>query len=144
VSIQENIRLDEEMNAAINAHDVERLVALVSEDVFVTNTAQPAIRGNEAFGQYFRGTFETFPDYAQVVKNRVVSEDQVATEIEFSGTQQGPLSMGPGDPIPATGKKIAVSGAYFLRIQNGKMVEVHQHPDMVAFLMQLGLMPGPG
>ena len=145
MSIQENIRLDEEFIAATCAHDVERLMALLSDDVVVTNVGLPEpIRGNAVYGQHYQGIFESFPDYRVVVKNRVVGEDQVATEVEFSGTHQGPLSLGPGNPIPATDKKFTASGAYFARVHNGKIIEMHQHPDIAGFLMQLGLMSTPG
>lgn len=78
-----------------------------------------------------------------MVKNRIVSENQVAAELEFTGTNTGPLQMAPGAPaIPATGKKVTGKGTYFVRIQNGKAVEVHSYPDAAGLMMQLGLMPG--
>jgi steroid delta-isomerase-like uncharacterized protein len=144
MSNQENIKLDEECIAAINAHDVERYVALLADDVVATNVALPEpLRGKAAYGQFFQDTFDAFPDYTLVVKNRVVSEDQIATELVFSGTHSGPLHLGPGDPIPSTGRKFAAQGAYFARVRNGRIVEVHMHPDMAGFLMQLGLIPTP-
>jgi steroid delta-isomerase-like uncharacterized protein len=145
MSVQENIKLDEELNEAINAHDVERIMALLADDVVATNVAFPEpIRGKVAYGQFYQGSFDAFSDYTVVVKNRVVSEDRVATEIEFSGTHTGPLVLGPGNPIPPTGNKFAAQGAYFFRVREGKIAEIHMHPDIAGFLMQLGLLPAPG
>ena len=79
------------------------------------------------------------------VKNRVATEDQVADELEFSGTDKGPIQGPPGTPpLPATGKRVTgAKGTYFGRIRDGKVVEVHTYPDMAGLLMQLGLMPPP-
>ena len=145
MSVQENIKIDEELVAAANAHDVERIMALVADDVVATNVARPEpMRGKEAYRQFYQHTFDTYTGYTIEVKNRVVSEDQVATEIVFSGTHTGPLALGPGDPIPPTGNKFAADGAYFLRVRDGKIAEVHMHPDIAGFLMQLGVLPTPG
>jgi predicted ester cyclase len=69
----------------------------------------------------------------------------VAAEIEFVGTNSGPLQLAPGaPPIPATGKKVNGKGTYFVRFKDGKAVEVHSYPDAAGMMMQLGLMPMPG
>jgi steroid delta-isomerase-like uncharacterized protein len=145
MSVQENIRLDEEFIAAWNAHDADRAVAQLSDDVVWQDVGNPEpMRGKAAARQFIQSWFSAFPDLKAVVKNRVVSEDQVAAETEFSGTNSGPLQMAPGAPaIPATGKKVTGKGTYFVRIQNGKAVEVHSYPDAAGLMMQLGLIPPP-
>ncbi|MBI3959292.1 MAG: ester cyclase [Chloroflexi bacterium] len=145
MSVQENIRLDEEFIAAWDAHDADRAVALMSEDVVWQDVASPEpARGKAAARQFMQSWFTAFPDISTVVKNRVVSEDQVATEAEFTGTNSGPLQLAPGAPaIPATGKKVTGKGVYFARIHDGKMVEMHSYPDAAGLMMQLGLVPPP-
>ena len=146
MSTQENIKLDEEFIAGWNARDVDRAVAVLSDDVVWQDLGSPEpLRGKDAARQLIRGWFAAFPDLDSVVKNRVVTEDQVAVEVEFTGTNTGPLQMAAGAPaIPATGKKVQNRGVYFLRIRNGKGVEVHSYPDAAGLMMQLGLMPMPG
>jgi steroid delta-isomerase-like uncharacterized protein len=128
-----------------NAHDVDGAVAILSDDVVWHDVGSPEpFRGKEAVRAYIQSWFTAFPDMNTTVKNRVATEDQVAAEVEFSGTNTDPLQMGPGaPPIPATGKKISGKGTYFVRIQGGKAVEVHTYPDAARMMMQLGLMPGP-
>jgi SnoaL-like polyketide cyclase len=46
--------------------------------------------------------------------------------------------------IPATGKQTMVNGVDLFRMQDGKQAEHWGGPDMLSFLMQLGVMPGPG
>jgi steroid delta-isomerase-like uncharacterized protein len=146
MSIQENLKLDEENFAAWNAHDVDRSLALYSEDVTWQDVSVPqALQGREAVRQYIQGWFTAFPDIKLTVKNRLVTEDQVAGELEWIGTQTGSLQFGEGMPaLPPTGKKVIGKGTYFVRVKDNKAVEVHTYPDTAGLMMQLGLMPMPG
>ena len=146
MSVQDNLKFDEENIAAWNAHDVERSVALFPDEVTWQDVGSPqAFDGKDAVRQYIQGWFSAFPDMQITVKNRVITEDQVAAEVEFSGTNTGPLELAPGAPaIPATGKKVIGKGTYFVRFKDGKPVEVHSYPDAAGMMMQLGLLPMPG
>ena len=146
MSVQDNLKIDEENIAAWNAHDVDRFLAIVSDDIMWNDVSNPQpFQGKEAVRQYMQGWFSAFPDMKITVTNRLVTEDQVAGELEFTGTNSGPLQFGPGGPaIPATGKQANGKATYFVRIKNGKAVEVHTYPDTAGMMMQLGLMPMPG
>jgi steroid delta-isomerase-like uncharacterized protein len=143
--IQDNLKADEEEIAAWNAHDVERAVAVFPDDIVWLDTGSPLpLEGKDALRQYLQGWFTAFPDIQITVTNRVVSEDQVASELDFTGTNRGDLQLAPGATIPATGKKVNGKGTYFVRFKDGKPVEVHSYPDLAGMMMQLGLMPMPG
>jgi len=53
--------------------------------------------------------------------NRLVGEDAVAAELELTGTNTGPMMMA-GKKIPPTGKSVAGKGAYFARVEEGKVI----------------------
>jgi predicted ester cyclase len=72
--------------------------------------------------------------------NRVVSDDAVAAEVQFTGTNTGPMMMG-GKEIPPTGKSVIGKGTYFARVMGGKVVEFNSYPDIAGMMMQLGFMP---
>jgi steroid delta-isomerase-like uncharacterized protein len=146
MSIQDNVKFDEKNFELWNAHDIDGSLALYSEHIVWQDVGIPQpLHGREAVRQYIQGWFSAFPDIQLTVTNRVVNEDQVAGELEWSGTQSGPLQLGPGTPaVPATGKKVIGKGTYFVRIQDNKAVEVHTYPDNVGLMIQLGLMPMPG
>lgn len=146
MSVQDNIKLDEEEIAAWNAHDVERALVVFPDDVVWHDISSPqAFNNKDAIRQYLQGWFSAFPDIKITVTNRVVTEDQVAAEIDFVGTNSGPLQLAPSSPaIPATGRKVTGKGTYFVRFKGGKPVEVHSYPDAAGMMMQLGLMPMPG
>jgi steroid delta-isomerase-like uncharacterized protein len=145
MSIPDNMRFDDEEIAAWNAHDADRAAAIFSNDVLWIDTGSPQpMKGKDAIRQYLQGWFSAFPDIKLTVKNRVVTEDQVAAELEFVGTNSGNLQLAPGATIPATGKTIHGRGTYFVRFRDGKPVEVHSYPDLAGMMMQLGLIPMPG
>ena len=146
MSIQENLKLDEANFVAWNAHDVDGSLANYSDDIVWIDVgiAEPQ-RGKEAVREYIQGWFSAFPDIHITVKNRLVTEDQIAGELEWNGTQSGPLEWAPGAPaLPATGKKVIGKATYFVRVKDGKALEVHTYPDNAGLMMQLGLMPIPG
>ena len=144
MSVQENLKYDEEEIAAWNAHDVERAAAVFPDDVIWHDTGSPQPMNKDGLRQYLQGWFSSFPDIQITVTNRVVTEDQVASELEFTGTNSGDLQLAPGATIPATGRTVHGKGTYFVRFRDGKPVEVHSYPDLAGMMMQLGLMPMPG
>lgn len=145
MSIQDNLKHDEEEIAAWNAHDVERALAVFPDEIVWLDTGSPQpLQGKDALRQYLQGWFSAFPDIKITVKNRVVTDDQIASELEFDGTNSGGLQLAPGAAIPATGRVVHGKGTYFVRFKDGKPVEVHSYPDLAGMMMQLGLMPMPG
>lgn len=145
MSVQENIRLDEEFLASWDSHDVDRGLAVLSEDVVWYDVASPEpMRGKAAARPYLQAWYTAFPDLKSKVKDRVVTEDRVATEIEFTGTNQGSLQFSAAGPaIAPTGKQVRGKGTYFLHIRDGKIIELHTYPDTMGLMMQLGLMGQP-
>ena len=90
--------------------------------------------------QYAQGWFTAFPDMSVKQTNRVVSDEAVATEVQFTGTNTGPMMMA-GKEIPPPGKSVAGKGTYFARVKDGKVVEFNSYPDIAGMMMQLGFMP---
>lgn len=146
MSVQENTRLDEQFLGSWSTHDPDQTLSVLADDAIWIDVGVPeAMRDRETIRNYIVSWFTAFPDLTTPWFNRVVSEDQVATEVRWSGTNSGPLQMAPGTPaIPATGKRVNGHGAYFLKVRNGKVVEVHTHPDVAGIMMQLGMVPSPG
>jgi steroid delta-isomerase-like uncharacterized protein len=141
MSKEELERLDDEGLAAWNSHDAEALAGLFADD-FVWNdwTLPQPIRDKDGIRQYFNGWVTAFPDMQAKVTWRVVGEDEVASEIEFTGTNTGPMAMA-GNEIPPTNKPVIGRGTYFLRVRDGKVVEFNSHPDVAGIMMQMGMIP---
>src|SRR3989344_3369939 len=97
MSVQNNVKLDEEFLAGWNEQSVDRSMGIFSEDAVLNDVGMPEpMRDKKAMQQYIQSWFTAFPDIHAVSKNRVVTEDQLAGEVEYTGTNTGPLQMRPG------------------------------------------------
>jgi steroid delta-isomerase-like uncharacterized protein len=89
--------------------------------------------------QFFGMVHQAFPDLHAEVHDVIAEGELVAARVTYTGTHQGEF-VG----IPATGKKTTISGVDFFRMQDGRQAEHWGGPDMFSFLVQAGVMPGPG
>ncbi len=141
MSREEIERLDEQSLAAWDSHDADAFVAMLADDfVWYDWTVPEPIRDREGARQYFNGWVTAFPDMKTTSVSRVVGDDAVATEIEWTGTNSGPMVMG-GNEIPPTNRSVSGRGTYFAHFRDGKVVEFRSHPDVAGVMMQLGMMP---
>ena len=134
-------RLDDIGIGAWDSHRPDDFVDLLADDFVLRDTtiAEP-ITTRDGARQYVQAWLTAFPDMRIRRTSRLIDNDAVAGEIEFTGTNTGPMAMG-GDDVPPTGKTVLGRGAYFVRVKDGKIVEFRAHPDAVGLMAQLGLMP---
>jgi ketosteroid isomerase-like protein len=129
--------------AAINAHDERKIAELCAEDVTYWEANLPTpIRGRQAVEAHFRENWKTFPDASIRSLNRIVSGDWVADESEWSGTHKGPIQAPGQPPIPATNRRASGKAVAIAHVQGGKVKTMNIYYDNMAFMAQLGLMPG--
>jgi steroid delta-isomerase-like uncharacterized protein len=141
VSREEIERLDDQGMAAWDGHDADAFASLFADQLVATDVALPEpITTKDGVRQYAQTWFTAFPDMSVKQTNRVVGEDAVAAEVQFTGTNTGPMMMA-GKEIPPTGKSVVGRGTYFARVRGGKIVEFNSYPDIAGMMMQLGFMP---
>ena len=134
-------RIDDQGMAAWDGHDVDAFMNLLADGFIWTDLTLPEpMRTKDQARQYMQAWFTAFPDMRIRQTNRVVSDDAAAAEVEFTGTNTGPMMMA-GTEIPPTGKSVVGRGAYFARVEDGKVVQFSSHPDVAGLMMQLGFMP---
>ncbi len=75
-----------------------------------------------------------FPDAAYDLQEMIASGDKVITRFVMRATHLGEFQG-----IPATGKKIELSGIAIVRLENGKVAEEREESDMLGLMRQLGL-----
>ncbi|MBO1268294.1 ester cyclase [Arthrobacter cavernae] len=142
MSSEELQRLDEQGMAAWDQHNPDDFVDLFAEDFTFSDVTRPeALRSKDEVRQYMESWFTAFPDMRILSINRVVGDDAVAGEVEFTGTNTGPLVVG-GMEMPATGKSVTSTGAYFFSVRDGKIASFSARPDGAGLMEQLGLLPG--
>src|SRR6266516_2495496 len=141
MSREEVERVDDQGMAAWDAHDAEAFVSIFADDFVVNDVASPEpIKEKDGVRASAQAWFTAFPDMSVKQTNRVVSDDAAAAEIEFTGTNSGPMMMA-GKEIPPTGKSVIGRGTYFARVRDGKVVEFNSYPNIFGMMMQLGFMP---
>jgi steroid delta-isomerase-like uncharacterized protein len=118
-----------------NIADLQAAFALVSPDVVFH--AMPGLPPTyEGWYQAHTMFLTAFPDIKINIEDEIGEGDKVVTRWTFQGTHQGEL-MG----MPATGKRVSVSGISTDRIANGKVVEHWAELDMLGLMQQLGVAP---
>jgi steroid delta-isomerase-like uncharacterized protein len=120
----------------INARNLDALDELLTPDgVDYTFGSQSAEQAKQFFGM----VHQAFPDLHAEVHDVIAEGELVAARVTYTGTHQGEF-LG----IPATGKQTITNGVDLFRMQNGRQAEHWGGPDTLSFLVQLGVMPGPG
>ena len=128
---------------ALNEHDVEGLGNLLADDVTYWEANLPGpIHGREAVKDHMRENWKSFPDSHLRLVNRVESGDWVADETEWTATHKGPINVPGQAPIPPTGKQMKGMAVAVGQTREGKVHRLNIYYDNMAFMAQLGLMPG--
>ncbi len=140
MSVEENLRLFEQVAEVFNAKDWDRLVEYYDESVVrhQPDTPEP-LEGPEAIIEYFEDFFKAFPDFNWKQEQAFGQGDWICVEGSWKGTHRGSL-MGPGgEEIPATNKVIQGRDCIVMRIEKGKAVEIRDYFDVLSMMTQLGL-----
>jgi steroid delta-isomerase-like uncharacterized protein len=118
---------------AENSHDIEKMLALMADDVVIEDVPFGMImKGKDGVKQGFTGFFAAAADFKVEPKSWVTSESSFALEVIFTGTQTGDL---PG--LPATGKSFSVRGCSFGEFENGKVKGRRDYWDSTSLIRQL-------
>jgi steroid delta-isomerase-like uncharacterized protein len=120
----------------INSRNLDALDELLTPDG-VDHTF--GSQNPEQAKQFFGMVHQAFPDLHAEVHDVIAEGELVAARVTYTGTHQGEF-VG----IPATGKRTTLNGVDFFRMQDGRQAEHWGGPDMFSFLVQAGVMPGPG
>ena len=126
-------------NAAWNAHDVEGIVSMHTEDsVFENHTTGDVNVGKDAIAKAITGIFGVFPDLSFEVRSQYIRDDLVVQEWTARGTQEGPMNRS-GMTLEPTGRKVEYRGMDIIPIEDGLVARKDVYSDGVTLLKQLGL-----
>jgi steroid delta-isomerase-like uncharacterized protein len=125
------------MVAALNAHDVRKIEAMLSRDYegLDVNQAQPQ-RGRRDALTLFERYLEAFPDLLLVEHELIVEGDRVALLWRARGTHRGSIMH-----IPPTGKEVEVRGSTMLYLAGNQIRRAVSVWDVAAMLRGMGLLP---
>jgi predicted ester cyclase len=112
---------------AWNAHDPTAVIDTFAPGGTYSDSTVEGLTG-EAIGRMVQRLIDTFPDlHFKIVSIGAVSPDLIAAEWVMEGIQQ------------ETGRHVALPGADFIRVENGRIRSVLGYYDNGTFLEQLGL-----
>lgn len=97
------------------------------------------IRGPEGAIAFIPRLRAAFPDFEFRVLDQIAEGDKVATRWKLSGTHEGAFQG-----VPASGKRVEMTGITIFRLANGKVIEGWTNEDVHGMLQQLGAVPAPG
>ena len=133
-------QIDDQLMAAWDSRNPDKFLNLLADDFIWRDLMFPEpMKSKNQARAYMEAWFTAFPDMSAKQINRVVGDNWVAAEVEFSGINSGPLTMG-NKKIAPTGKQVKGKGTYFVHIEGGKIVEFRSYPDVAGMMMQMGLM----
>jgi steroid delta-isomerase-like uncharacterized protein len=114
----------------------ERDPAVVDEffaEGFVSHNNPPGFPpGREGVKRFFTTFRDAFPDVTVEIDELLADGDMVAIATTFTGSHEGEL-MG----MPATGRRVSVTGIDIVRIAAGRIAEHRGLTDVVGLMRQL-------
>ena len=128
---------------AANKGDFDAVIDMLSPEVEFWDLGRPPVHGKADVRAALDRILVAFPDQKSTVRSLIESGDSVVAEVTFTGTNLGPAHDPAGNEIPATGKRVIIEACHVIRLREGKLASYRIYGDMLAVLMQLGLLPNP-
>lgn len=133
---------------AWNAHDVEAISALMTEDVRYEDPSAPSpvLDGRPAVEEYVRAAFAAIPDLRLDKLEEWVTPGGavISSYFRFSGTFRAPLTAPALPPLAPTGGRLEILGMDRSEIRDGRLARHQIFWDMVDLGRQLAAFPPRG
>jgi len=133
---------------AWNAHDVDAISALMTDDVRYEDPAAPSavMDGRAAVTQYVRAGFAGVPDlHLEKLEEWVTPGGKViATCFRFSGTFAAKLTAPDLPPLAPTGGRLEMLGMDRSEVRDGRLARHQIFWDIFELSRQLGALPPRG
>ena len=130
-------RVIRELGRWWNHHDLERVMALHAPDYLGTEVGCGAVqRGPAGAGECFMRYWRAFPDLRVAATERIVEGNRAAVAWRARGTHEGNFMN-----IPATGRRVTLSGVCFLTLEGDLVSRGLYVWDVAGFLRAVRLLP---
>jgi steroid delta-isomerase-like uncharacterized protein len=130
---------------ACNSHEVDRLLALMSEDIEYRDDAWPKpMRGHADVREFLEASWRAFPDITfELLGGPYVIPGEPRAALHWRGraTHKGPLDP-PG--FAPTGRRWEQDGVDLHEYRDGRVCKLRITVDVLSVSRQLGLMPAAG
>lgn len=127
----------DDLIAAWNAHDVQRVTTFYAPDYEEIDVAQAEPRrGPEAVRRYLLYYLRAFPDIQVTIDECIADHDKVALYWTWRGTHRGAFMH-----IPPTGRQVVVRGTSLIALAGGRIRSAVRIWDLAGLLRTIGLLP---
>jgi steroid delta-isomerase-like uncharacterized protein len=126
-----------------NAGDWARLRELTAPDcVEEEYSTERTLHGVEEILGAAQGWKRAFPDGRGTVLGSYSDGPIAVLEIEWEGTNTGPMDAPDGSQMPATGRSGAVRACQVMEIHDGRVTSNRHYFNLLTIMTQLGVAPG--
>ena len=134
-------KLDDEMVGAYMERNIDLILSHCSDDVLMYDFGAEPVHGKEAAREYLAQQFSMASGNRATQTRRIIGDNEVFAELEWSGTNTGDIPMPDGSSVPATGRPFSIRVAYYARVNEaGEVAELRGYQDNAGMMGQLGLM----
>ncbi len=136
------IRIASGVLEAFNEGDFERCMEpLTADSVYDELATRRHLTGRDEIVKALREWKEAMPDAKGKVTNAFGNTTMAVLEVSWEGTHTGPLQT-PTGTIPASGMRQETPSAWVFEFEGDKIKGSRQYFDMLAFMQQIGALPG--
>lgn len=129
-----NETLIDALQFAWNAHDIDRLLTLFTDDCHYEDMAMGAVsRGHAELRHFAEEVLRTMPDFHLEFPKRFATDDHGASHWVITATWNGPF-----EERDATGRRIRFSGLSMYSFRNGKFASNVDCWDFTVMMKQFG------
>jgi steroid delta-isomerase-like uncharacterized protein len=111
------------------------VLAWLLDSSFVSHGSGGPAAGAGAYTAAVDATHAAFPDLVVTVQDQVAEADMVVTRWSATGTHAGDFAG-----VPATGRRVTVTGIHIHRVRHGRLIEHWEELDLLGVLRQLGVL----
>jgi predicted ester cyclase len=131
--------LDKLTKAAVEAHNVDLVMSMYSDDAVLSTPDAGEIKDRDQIAAYWGQFIEGFPDASYRYLSKIEAGGKAVDEGWFEGTNTEPVKLPSGETMPPTGKHIKMRSCDVATVEDGKVVEHHLYFDELDFQRQMGL-----
>jgi steroid delta-isomerase-like uncharacterized protein len=123
-------------NEIFNNGNLEAVDEYFAEDAVIGFAPPEVPAGREGFKQIMRPYQTAFPDLHVVLEEQIAEDGTVASRFSVTGTHRGELAG-----IAASGNEVDYTGVNYIKVRDGKIVEVWGASDQLRVMRQIGAIP---
>jgi steroid delta-isomerase-like uncharacterized protein len=126
-----------------NAGDWARLRDLHAPDCVEEElSTERTLHGFDEMLEGAQGWKRAFPDGRGTVSDAYSDGPVAVLELEWEGTNTGPMDTPDGSQVPATGRSVHVKACQVFEVRDGRVTLTRHYFNLMTIMNQMGVMPG--